>query len=52
MNDAKEKPIKVSDGSQKWKIALFTLAGGGFIYLGVRIINLLTQIRDLLQICH
>ena len=50
MDNTKEKPIKVSDWSQKYKLVIYAVSGGGLLYLGIRIVDLLTQIRNLLQI--
>lgn len=48
--DTEKKPIKVSDWSQKYKLIIYAVSGGGLLYLGIRIINLLTEIRNLLQV--
>lgn len=39
-----EKPIKVSDWSQKYKLAIYAVSGIGMVYVGIRIIGLLEQI--------
>lgn len=46
----KEKPIKVSDWSQKYKLAIYAISGGGMIYFAIRILQALDQIKNLLQI--
>lgn len=44
------KPIKVSDWSQKYKLAIYSVSGIIITYFGVRILEVLDQIRNLLQI--
>ena len=43
------KVIKVSDWSQKYKLVIYAVSGIGIVYVGWRMIGLLTEIRDLLQ---
>jgi len=39
-----EKPLQVSDWSQKYKLAIYAISGLGIIYVGWRVIGLLEQI--------
>jgi hypothetical protein len=43
------KTIKVSDWSQKYKLAIYAVSGTGLIFLGIKLVRILTDIKELLQ---
>lgn len=48
MNNEQDKVVKVSDWSQKYKLAIYAVSGIGMVWVGIRIINLLEEIKLLL----
>ena len=49
MKQSKET-IKVSDWSQKYKLAIYAISGLGLIVLGIKLLNKLDLIAEKLQI--
>lgn len=44
MNQRKNKPVQVSDWSQKYKLGICAISGLAITYIGWKIVNLLEQI--------
>ena len=45
-----EKVLKVSDWSQKYKLAIYAVSGIGICVIGIKVLNVLNTIVKLLEI--
>ena len=45
-----DKPLKVSDWSQKYKLAIYAISGLGIMFGAYKIYSVLVEIRNLLDV--